>query len=1508
MGGCESMTLQPHNDLIRDGKRNRGYAIRVGQKVPVNSANLAYVKAKTLSPEENILLEDVSSQIKENGLHMNESVDYVVYPNSEYKLETEQGKSAFPIDTVYVTDEFTTKKNRQDIQQPVFYKMELSGRFDIRGSQVIPYLGGYINETENDAISFENVAPDKRNDLIYVGSSIRIEANGGPLKKDEVYKVQLIREENLTYRIVVFTNFRNKENTTYKLIYPNYDKTTKISTLKEEVLNAYPFFERVTNAEFDNTVADMKANPNNYKHLKIYTVKETGSSYEFYATSDVMIANYTTRPPQVFRHRVEAKLKTKLSETNKGSLNIGFVFVQNAVKVENLSSIGKTINENNKLPKYMELNNPHTKELGLLKKDVLYWQADLSMPEHHYEDYDMLVITGYGKFDLSVYKNKIMNYLSNGGVVWVDNAGSGINVLDLSLPNGSSFVSDIRFSANSNEFGLKQIQTTSPYTERAYILQDANNLGYAGVSPAIVFGQNEESSQWVTLIKHMNGGPSVITRKIFEKGTLVVSNCGILRGFYHNQEQNINFVLNMLLSHAEEQWVMTPWRNEFVYHRDNLFKQEYKVNNQDVYINDRNDYNKSEIVAKKILYPSIKDYTKAFVKPWFYNATGTYNHVVDGNKSIDVNNDSFESGKSNAQGQPITSWSDTAANAIPGWSTKKLAGQTVEFKHETEFNTNGVRHISVNSTNTTIGTQSYWESENIYLPVDQYKISAWVKTEQVTNITTGGAKIGIYDLSGVKIGTSIELNGSKNWTLIETTFTLTKPQNIKIRLGYVDGNAYGKSHFNAVKLETVGSIKGAPSNAGEKQLYVYSTRPNSSTIDIEAEGFGDANITISTPEISFTYTIIPFIHVWVAYGVSETTGEEYGVYERMYGTPVSYEKAIRKKDGSVNLGYLHTLLPPIPGGKDWYDTNKIYYLISLGSENTIENDLVNIKLFDRNTGVEWYCNNELVVGHKDIFWATISPSLVLHAETGFESIRASKRNFGLQTVDQNKIYCELPKTKDTKENWYLRIHNGQFVKDELSYNEWLSLHQHADAAMIQKYKDRVMKKEKYSTKEYYKQIFNPSVGVMTVENEVDYLTPSSVQVPNRNLFVQQGIVIMEQLIPEGSSGTGTLFRATQKNWVSDPKPRIYIDANNNGNKVEIFEEYPYEVWGERGQVFFPDQTITGKVYATYTHKNFHLYKRTFKNTKVTDDLLRGKRYNVSKKEIYLFGSKENWLIQPLPILKRSKGKPVASNIIPVTEYKIDYEKGMAVFQADPGPVYADYGYFDNEELSVIDFDIENGIFLLGQNVSFKDDLYAKYAFFEDFYEYKGYYDEAMNVYFHLDLNPSVGHYSTLPSVSYVDGQARAEYKQVPSSQLLNKVIYIYIVPDSDGGESVRHCFSLEEWRNIQRSNPMILLLAKVQVRENSTIQDVTIMDARVRGGGVTESLSVKDIDKRVEGRQRYWDIGNWDGKAFYRNGVLIITLPKRILIEYGGTLTDEYVREVIDKHVAYGIYYIIEWE
>jgi hypothetical protein len=106
---------------------------------------------------------------------------------------------------------------------------------------------------------------------------------------------------------------------------------------------------------------------------------------------------------------------------------------------------------------------------------------------------------------------------------------------------------------------------------------------------------------------------------------------------------------------------------------------------------------------------------------------------------------------------------------------------------------------------------------------------------------------------------------------------------------------------------------------------------------------------------------------------------------------------------------------------------------------------------------------------------------------------------------------------------------------------------------------------------------------------------------------------------------------------------------------------------------------------------------------------------------------------------------------------------------------------------------------------------------------------------------------------------------------------------------------------------MCLLLAKVFVREHTNVDQAVVMDARTRGGGLKESITEQEISKRVQGKQRYWDIGGWNGKAYYRNGTLVVRIPKKILQSNGGQFTEEQVEKMLEKYVAYGTYTIIEY-
>lgn len=65
------------------------------------------------------------------------------------------------------------------------------------------------------------------------------------------------------------------------------------------------------------------------------------------------------------------------------------------------------------------------------------------------------------------------------------------------------------------------------------------------------------------------------------------------------------------------------------------------------------------------------------------------------------------------------------------------------------------------------------------------------------------------------------LQGRKDWVKLETIFHIDKPQNIKIRIGFVDGNGFGKASFDDVTLDTIERLE-VLHRMKEKRLSMHS--------------------------------------------------------------------------------------------------------------------------------------------------------------------------------------------------------------------------------------------------------------------------------------------------------------------------------------------------------------------------------------------------------------------------------------------------------------------------------------------------------------------------------------------------------------------------------------------------------------------------------------------------------------------------------------------------------------
>lgn len=1492
--------MKPHKDLIRDGKRSAGYSIRIGKQLPENSTNLAYMHSKPLNPKENLFIEDRSQLIQENGLQQYVDKEMMVFPDSQFLLESEQGQSEFPSDKVYLTDEFTVKRHSSEEIHPLYYRAECKLRFDARGSYVLPYKGGRSTQFIGDALRYEDIDNDTQSNLLYMGDLIRVQdASTGLLPEGLKYKVHLIREgTGDLYRVVIYTNFRGKDGKSFKITYPAY--TSGKARTREEVLNAYPFFERVTYDQLKLVIDN--PTPEGLS-IKQYAIVQTKTGYKLYATSQVMIANMETRPPQTFRYRTEAKLATKMSETNKGKMNVGFVYLNKSVQgVENLSSVGKLLSKSGYKPSYLTLENPHP-PIGTGVNDVQYWRADLDMPAHHYHDYDILIITGYGENNLSAYRDYLEDYLSQGGVLWLDNAGKVIKNTDgtilrdetfSSVVDGdNTFFTDVKFSSTEFETGVKKFITTGGHQTRYYTLpENVTDLGYEDVAGKTLIGYPDKIDNWTTWIQSGSGGAAVMSKSAFKKGRVIVSNCGIFRSVYHTDVTSTKFIFNILLTYAENKWFNTPWKYDYVYHRDNLFDQEYKdIAGNQIYADDRNDLDVTQIVAKKTLGKTCREMLLPHLPTWFQNSKGVYTPVVQDDNEITISNNDFESIAVNSSGSAVTSWVATKADAIPGWGTNILAGQPTTFQHVVSSSQRGLRSLSINVANRTIGARSFWESEEVFLPADMYELSTWVKTKDVLGLTTDGAKVGIYKTDGTLVTATVGADGTRNWTQLRINFTLKETTSVKLRLGFVDGNGAGTAWFDFVQLINKGNVSITPPNDGNKGLYAYAVMVKGESLDIDSQGFSAQDITRIQPEVSYRLMIRSFVYKWDNYT---------GRYERVTGSSVTYRHKLSKSDGQKTYGFLHSLLPALQAGAEWEDKNRVYYEILAIGEDGYVTPLVNQSLYDTSSGKEYFLKNgELVIGYKDLYWAKTIPTILLQAQTPYETIRVSNRHYGLRMTNENRIYLESPTTKDSRESWFVRIHDGSFIKNELGYEEWLGLSKNPVQSSV--YENRTIKEYTYAIPEYNDQVFHPFEGIKTVENQVEFITPTSVRLPNTNLFVESGNAIREKLVVIG--GTRKVFEASHERWDERKAISVWIDRNNTGTVIEVFEGFDIDY--KKGLVTF-ELAVLGEVQVSYSYNNLRLFKRTYGNGKISNELLK-----TEDRKTY-FASRSFLLYKPTPILKKRVRNPktgkLVDSVISSKLYSIDYERGLFKFTTDQKEaIYIDYSYYTQEELVVADYDINNGIVYLSKGIDFQDDVYAEYSYEENFYEYRGYYNEEIRQFLYLDLNPSVGHYSTLPTNRIVGGKESVNYKYLPSSQLLNKEIHVYIVPTSTGGASIRHCFSALEWKKIQESNPLCLLLGKLYVREHTDVNQTIVMDARKRGGGLSERVTDQEITKRVQDKQRYWDIGSWNGKAYYRNGTLMLKIPKTVLQSHGGHFTEEQVSEMLDKYAAYGTYIITEY-
>lgn len=231
-------------------------------------------------------------------------------------------------------------------------------------------------------------------------------------------------------------------------------------------------------------------------------------------------------------------------------------------------------------------------------------------------------------------------------------------------------------------------------------------------------------------------------------------------------------------------------------------------------------------------------------------------------------------------------------------------------------------------------------------------------------------------------------------------------------------------------------------------------------------------------------------------------------------------------------------------------------------------------------------------------------------------------------------------------------------------------------------------------------------------------------------------------------------------------------------------------------------------------------------------------------------------------------------------------------------------------LNIVNYGKSTGIVTLNEYISLTDSIYADYVFEEYCYVYKGNstIEKGKTIFSALDVCPNRHHY-------FNTNMEETGFKEVPTFQLVNQIMYIYIKPAII--EDTEHN-TFEMYNNVvfHMRAPFseleceiygYVLIGKIFVRANSSFYSLKTIDTRTRGGGISDTLS-DDLRKELEPDSNYyWDIGYWDGEAYPENSVIVIRIDRRLLKQFGGTFTEQEVEQKIYKHVAAGTYCLIEY-
>lgn len=1492
------MTLKPYEEKTND----RSFSIGISKKLPEESANLAFASSPKIKKD------NLSIINRYKGYSKNAKDYNIFYADEDMLLKMSNGVDFVSTSSIEITDEFTIKKSSNESVEPLFYESNLME--SIKGltstknivKDSIPYVYGYETRTlEQLKATVESNDKDDITPLISVVSITDSEGN----KVEDGYKVRLIRVsdqvnyENDAYQVRIYNSF--DKDKTYRATYRTYT-----GAMKTEIINSTPIFTKLPEVDSLST-ADMMD--------KVYAVKENGITSSIFAPSDMYKISDDIRIPHRFRYRIFGNINIRYGDSNRGSVNIGVISFERGDGVDDTRSIAADFVKNDVFPEYIDFINPHPPSIYYgddeqYLEDPNYWQIDISMPQTYLNDYDVIIITGYGAHDLSAYNPVLAEYLEQGGNILIDNLSNNrAYALDISFgseepifeydylvdPATSELVvNNSTRELNENESLItRHYDLTTDRISRIAYIEDGSQI-----SPEFVI---TTSSPWQDLIRYTTDAKAIGYSIYKNRGKVYFSNSGLTKAFtVGNSLEAQKFIVNAILTIAEDKWVATPWITDRVYHGDNLYDEEIELMNYEYGMSINN-----KPVAKKIIGESVKEVFGSYTRFKYYNQEGTYF----------INAQEYD----NKVGSSENEWIPLNKVYMP----TQLAPE-----------------------------------DKLYA----YALSANQSTFNINSLQG-------YSKSDIKL-----YNETVEFNYIVRPFTYI----------WIDNNG----SLERVKLE------GSGDNISELKGSISSS-----------DGF------INMQQLSAVLPELPSGTYWSRKRAQLTSDSVESLSSNF----------IDKKDifFEVKLGY-YSNGEFIQGNQD-----------------------VTLTIYDKITGEYKYSNDgSSIISYNELFdlrsvqtslntftTKRNSEDIFIQAFTSKYSLAANKRIFAIKQEYATESDIQLPESLNTNENWHPRIKHLNFIKGSFTKEDYKKISDtlrfkfdkdyildtltefYGNNPGDQKVLEAVSKLNnndtldaedwdiiseafdlidnsslyEYNMKEYNKQAWDPAQPIKKATKETaKYINPNTIKLQYRNVFISQDIVereVMERM-------SSTVFRSNNLNWLPSESVVIEVVDLDEIGGYRVIDPSTYTIDFSKG-IVTTDMYVGDSLIASYSHSNLELYKKLYSNESIA--LEECQRLDAYHYDIPSISSDSRVLKNPSPIVYFSDTYSELEKAIEEGDaaqymgrsYNIDYDRGFIIVSTPTTKrVFIKYSYEQVERITIKDYDGNNSIIELNENIHFNDNILATYYYEDDYYDYKGYQGEDRFIY--LDMNPNNGHVCT---VSYIDNN-EVVYKDIPTYDMIGKEVYFYMMPskvmkisnaskeklvkiseteyqlshgsivsnasfnieemldekyinisnvnytlDEQSGivtflaprdnpvyatysyydvsieneSTIRHTFDYEELKLIQLAHPEAIILGSMKITNEYSKADITLLDTRNRGGGLKESVSKEEIEKTDSLSLNFWDISNFDGPTYYGDGITIIKIPNTVLRENGGLFTKSEVDAIVNKHLALGVMPIIDY-